>query len=456
MNLISGWIQRRDEEPKLNAQFFLTLRSNYISLKPEQPDKVQQECMDRIDELFRGVQTWSSAYAIEQLLIHLYKPENLNIEMQRRLIEAERTLHPNEFEKYRELAQETLDIPSRRVLLARMVNDIQWRYTINETRRKYIRITATRTGILFVASVILFAYVYWQVVDVPEYLNLHVAGLVAAASGFLGASFSMILVQRKRLESTSFDDLKVMRRFGHSLPRALVGLGAATILYYMMVCGLIGGLAFPDLTNSVANQSGPGFSSISKAAIYGATGFSESTSNTELTKAVDLFVASMEDILSTRNVIPDAVLRTEARNIAAIAIQTGSRDTIDSLGKRIFDNLKSLFENTLGPTDVALLIVWCFLAGFSEQLVPKLLTNAESKVSPPDSQPSKGSQEITGSEIPGARSGNGAGEEPEKPGPDAADGTVMGSEGPTESEGSGFPEAPQDRKETRPIPPGIE
>lgn len=465
-SLISGWLQRRDEEPKLNSQFFLTLRSNYIGLKPENPDKVQQETMARIDELFCGVENWSSAYAIEQLLILLYQSENLNIEMQRRLVEAKRMLHPDEFAKYQELIRETTDMQSRRILLSRLVNDIQWRHTINETKRKYMRITSARTGILFGVSVIMFAIVYLMVVYVPTYLDLHAGGLVAAASGFLGASFSMILGQRKRLEATSFDDLKVMRRFGYSIPRALVGLGAATILYYMMVCGLIGGLAFPDLTNSVANQNGPGFSSISRGSIYSATGLIMDPANTELSKAVDSFVSNMENILSTRNVIPDTVLETESRNIAAIAVQAGAKDSIDTLTDNIFVNLKSLFENTLGPTDVALLIVWCFLAGFSEQLVPKLLTTTENKINsgdsrsvegngeiPPEYEPSISSTEASGqpagAEAHGDRAEPVAGENAGKNAPDSPNSPAV----PTKTAQSGSIKSPSDREATQPITP---
>jgi hypothetical protein len=97
------------------------------------------------------------------------------------------------------------------------------------------------------------------------------------------------------------------------------------------------------------------------------------------------------------------------------------------------------------------LIVWCFLAGFSEQLVPKLLTNAESKISPREPPPSKGDQETSGIAMPVVRTGSGAIEEPGKPGPDAA---VVGSEAPTETADSGIPETPQDRAETRSGSPG--
>ncbi|MGH9579139.1 MAG: hypothetical protein ACRD3R_17005, partial [Terriglobales bacterium] len=64
---------------------------------------------------------------------------------------------------------------------------------------------------------------------------------------------------------------------------------------------------------------------------------------------------------------------------------------------------------TLGATDVALMIVWCFLAGFSEQLVPKLLTNTENKLNPPDSRPAKASDAGTG------------GGKPNSPGPEPPD-----------------------------------
>ncbi|MGH8474729.1 MAG: hypothetical protein ACRER2_02995 [Methylococcales bacterium] len=229
---------------------------------------------------------------------------------------------------------------------------------------------------------ILFVLIYWKVVSLAEQINLNAACLVAAASGFLGAAFSMILGERKRLEATSFDDLKVMRRFGYSLPRALVGLGSATILYFLMVCGMISGLAFPDLQNINVKQDGVDFSKIAKATVYGATGFNENTTNAELNQAVTRFVSSINEVLLVRNFIPDEILRTEADNLAYIAVQAGSRHSEESIRKTIFKNLAAITENTLGPTDLALLIVWCFLAGFSEQLVPKLLTTTENKVSP--------------------------------------------------------------------------
>ncbi|MGH8547689.1 MAG: hypothetical protein ACRERU_03625, partial [Methylococcales bacterium] len=170
--------------------------------------------------------------------------------------------------------------------------------------------------------------------------------------------------------------------------------------------------------------------------------------------------------LSTRNVIPDTVLQTEARNIAAIAIQSGSREPLDSLSRKIYDSLNSLFDNTLGATDVALMIVWCFLAGFSEQLVPKLLTNTESKLNPPDLQPTKGSDkdsgdkkpnipgpqssdQLSGNEIPGGRSGNVSGREEGKPAPEST-GAVNSSEAPSGTANSGLRQVPRDREQSEP------
>lgn len=123
--------------------------------------------------------------------------------------------------------------------------------------------------------------------------------IVALASGFFGATFSMLLQTQRRTSEGTLDDLSSASSWRTLFVRGSVGLGAAAILYFFFRSGLLEGNLWPDL-------SGLGF-----------------------------------------------------------------------------DALRSAGSDGLVPNqNWCLLVIWCFLGGFSETLVPNILSKTEQKASP--------------------------------------------------------------------------
>jgi hypothetical protein len=121
---------------------------------------------------------------------------------------------------------------------------------------------------------------------------------VALASGFFGATFSMLLQTQRRTSEGTLDDLNAASSWRTLVVRGSVGLGAAAILYFFFRSGLLEGNLWPNLSE---------------------------------------------------------------------------------LG---FDALKSGGADGLVPNqNWCLLVIWCFLGGFSETLVPNILSKTEQKAS---------------------------------------------------------------------------
>lgn len=71
--------------------------------------------------------------------------------------------------------------------------------------------------------------------------------IVALASGFFGATFSMLLQTQRRAAATSLDDLSSASSWRTLMVRSSVGLGGAAILYFFFESGLLEGSLWPKL-----------------------------------------------------------------------------------------------------------------------------------------------------------------------------------------------------------------
>lgn len=198
-------------------------------------------------------------------------------------------------------AHPVADVERQRTLLARLINDLQWRYTIQEGKRRFSKSLTTRTGICFLIALLSFAGVIallylkrWRF-SLDDLRLLYVAGI----AGAWGASFSMLSGLKGRIDESEIYDLNTMRAVTMVAARALIGAGAASILYLFFYSGLLSGAAFPNLAK-------PG-------------------------------------------------------------------DKCPFI----------LFDPSVGcvpSRDMALIVVWCFIAGFSEKLIPSLLDKTGSKL----------------------------------------------------------------------------
>ena len=281
-----------DEVQELTRQFYVTLRAYVARLSPEDEGRSPKSFKQIEDLLNDGRPTWSAAYQIEQLIVDLFDERTLEVELQSRLLEAESSLRPALAAQYGKLAGALKTPAERRALLGRLVNDLQWRYTVNEVRRTYCKEISKITGMVFIVAIGFFA----------AFALLSIGGysmplLLAGSAGGWGAGFSMLSSLKARLDAADLDSLKLMKTRWILWSRPLIGVGAATILYFFMAAGLLEGPLFPKLSS--VDVVAPGTSAMR-----------------------------------------------------------------------------------------ALMIVWCFLAGFSERLVPALLAKTEDRAS---GQPSPGS-----------------------------------------------------------------
>lgn len=290
-----------DEIVNLREQFYLTLRASCARVQANGVTPTLAAALARINELLAPGrrQRWGDCYEVEQLLVQLFDEVTLNTELQSRLLETQTSLSPRHCEYYRNEARAAgASVDRRRALLARLVNDIQWRYTVAEGKRRFSKSLTTRSSIAFLIALSLFgllvavAYVNHWVFAVGD-LRLFAA---AAVAGTWGATFSMLTGLSDRIANSRIYDLNVSRSITMVAARALVGAGAACVLFLFFCSGILSGKVFPNIAGE-ANAP-------------------------------------------------------------------------------------------LAPATVALLIIWCFIAGFSEKLVPSLLASTEGSAQsrPSDSQ----------------------------------------------------------------------
>src|SRR5262249_44693442 len=158
------WEQRdlrltENEIRQLTAQFYVTLEADFAKVKCG-GKPLCEDAYTRVDQLLSPdrLRNWTNAYAIEQLLVHLFDDATVATELQIRVREAKVALRPALAEHYgAEAAKSSLTPADRRALLARLVNDLQWRYTVNEVKRQYSKNITINTGKFFILSLIVFA-----------------------------------------------------------------------------------------------------------------------------------------------------------------------------------------------------------------------------------------------------------------------------------------------------------
>ena len=425
----------QEEVIELTNQFYVTLRAYFTQIKKEDESNIRnKEAFNRIKALLelaegeKGVQSWTNAYEIEQLLVHLFDDDTVATELAVRLLEARSVLrlelaalyeaHLRELENPSAGGQNasaaTVSVQKRR-LLARLVNDLQWRYIVNEATRRYSKLITRRTATLSVSALILFVGAIVMIATGQFYygdLNLlWVAGL----AGMWGATFSMLATVKSRLADSKFDDLKSMKAGSVLLSRAAIGAGAACILFFFLLSGLLAGSAFPSLarpregtlvagtpastgtlTTSTAPSSPPstGTSTTQPApSSTPTTGMSTtpsapgSTASTGASTTPPSAGSTTSTGSSTTPTAPGAKPEQAISTPGSPApAQVGSKPqgTPESSGSSATTRPASGQEKVpVASVDLALLIVWCFIAGFSEQLIPGLLVTTEARAGSP-------------------------------------------------------------------------
>ena len=376
-----------DEEIELIEQFFVTLSASFQQVKVNNPDAAP-DIVKSIDELL-NYKNWQSAYEIERLLIEIYDDETLDIELGRRLVEAKANLAENVSSNYVNKVEAIPKVDDqttpanklaiadeKRAILNRMLNDLQWNYCIKETRRKYSREISKKNGWAFIFSILIFGgmMVLGELFNLVGNLNYLI---IALGAGLVGASFSMVVNSKSRLASSSFDELKALRRPIYVITRALIGLGAALILYFILQAEILTGSVFPNFTppELVTNKTN---NVILEFIIFD---IPDSTlKKNELNESRNSFLKIAPSLLiSDADGAKDTLAVETGKFLKSVTSYSGEdlKVPTNELTNKLW--VLADYSPFLDFTNLALLIFWSILAGFSEKFVPNLLAKAEEK-----------------------------------------------------------------------------
>lgn len=155
----------QDETQKADflEQFYLTLNVMYLAA-PRIPGSPVH---DRIDRLVADARSWRNAYEIEQLLCFVLTDQQLETELQRRLAEGKTLKLPYVDVIDKELHESNVEPSVKRIVLHRLLNDLQWFYTKRAQhraagKRLMWRVSHFFFGALIWLFVVLFVQFYAQ------------------------------------------------------------------------------------------------------------------------------------------------------------------------------------------------------------------------------------------------------------------------------------------------------
>lgn len=340
-----------DEKNEVLAHEWLSLKTIWEATRPNVTDPAS---VAAIDSLFpkslvwkSGAEEWHELNAAEQAIgLMLFEPQLTTeflilIELGRARRLTNLAAHENNAKLFDTPDESDAAMRRKRAAYIALLDDLQ-RWFINQRFSRRLRSeTASRLfffGVCVMGISILPFLLYFLIFSLKFDGSSMVPGDVAkgyklfssnplfglgmvSAFGILGAYFSRVMRFQMNVRTFGFEDVMTEYQPRMLYVRLLYGMIGAFVFYFLLRSGIIGGSAFPDLTNI----------SVGEQIVWQAseTGISPSSTHSKL---------------------------------------------MDPSGLTI-----------LGPTvDLAKLLVWSFLAGFSERLVPDTLDRTEARAKAAD------------------------------------------------------------------------
>jgi hypothetical protein len=240
-------------------QYFDNLRVEFHSTIAKRKD-LPQNIIAEIEKTFSRVSdesdtdknklSWFDAYRIEKYLVHICDEETLDTNLKRLLVSCQDHLPEKSYNSYKSELEDIKKKGGRQEkqsLLLRMQAELHSFFIKRSENREYGFLTRIRIAFIFLVAVALFVSSVICVFCFNDYATTPGMVTITIASGFLGASFSMLVGLKRQLATATMEDLKILHRNSYIFKRAIIGVGAALISYFLIQSGLLDNLINNDL-----------------------------------------------------------------------------------------------------------------------------------------------------------------------------------------------------------------
>lgn len=255
-----SWLTSSHLRIALHNQFTSVLLAKRVFEGADGFPERQERSRAATNELMARKRNWVTTHLIELLSIGSMEPEMLDIEMERRLADAEElklrelTFYKSQHSKLSSSKKEEIDGRDERLfqILFQLVADCQSITLSQKVKRQYARVYNRRMYSIFVfAFFVLILTLFFHARPDAGKDPLALPGLsgfwLAIVAGVFGAAFSMISQPSDKISNATLDDLRSMSKNVQMLSRVSLGAGGAAILYFMFNASLIDGVVFPDI-----------------------------------------------------------------------------------------------------------------------------------------------------------------------------------------------------------------
>lgn len=238
-----------DKEQILN-QKYINLRTAFEkAIGGAHPsDPYREKVIDGIKALFQKECSWDNINTIELYLTDLLTEHQITMSVELKLIECKERFSPEAYAFYCNQLSVTKK-EEKRNLLSQLIEDLQFSFDFEDLIRDYTRLLRIRTNLLFVLSLLVF-FMVDQFTFLSDALGIMKGGrsdaiVTAMTSGWIGASLSILTGLRKKINSSTVADLRVIHRMEYLFSRILIGMISGLVLYYFFQAGILAGEMFP-------------------------------------------------------------------------------------------------------------------------------------------------------------------------------------------------------------------
>ncbi|MCG8409130.1 MAG: hypothetical protein MI923_28335 [Phycisphaerales bacterium] len=387
----------KGQSPDVLQQFYVALWTEFLRLKGDDSDKdepgeakkdraaartIQSQIEDLLgdlanrewwtknpsDLLQQGAMSWRAAYTAERLLVNLYDDSTANVELVRRLAEARNIVHSDRLTAYGAERDKLDSLPQKQALLNRLIDDLQWRYTVRVEIRLLGIAARRKTSAILALGVLLFTATLVMWISSTSSMLLDLA--VASSAGFLAAAFSAMISVNRRLLQCTLEEAKLLKRWIYIIVRALIGVVAAAILFFFLQSGLFVAPILPEFRCGVSTWE------LGSRVKYVVSRYYNDVGDGVVSRATGDFVSGFVN----DHTVANEFVESEALKLAGLLQRqlpekkagTKSEDFPQAVVDECFAYYRML-PLKIDSKGLALVIVWSFVAGFSEQFVPSIL-----------------------------------------------------------------------------------